>query len=199
MKSAIASIIAAILTSACGSIEQAGVIHNADLQFRSRHEHEIAKAAVGDLSGGLTFDDRRFVLSGHRVVRGEGDILTFRGQDSGVPWKTDQASFRYLTIYFPKGYFQTETPIRFGSPGGPFAFFSRGSLNMPGTNGCFGYGRQGSISLKKLPDDTIKVILDLKMGLASPLKFQGECGAEEIHRELEVKELGLADFRDRAQ
>lgn len=194
-----AASIAASLAAGCANVEQIAVIHDADLEFRAQHEQKIAKFEAAGSADHLSFDDRRFVLTGHHVVRGDGDVLTIRREDSGSLWKTDQASFRYLTIYFPKGQFQTDIPIRFGRPSGPIAFFSRGSLNMPGTNGCFGYALQGHVTLHKLGHRQMGADLDLPFTLASPLGFQGECGAEAIRTMVEARELGLTELKQGSQ
>ena len=189
---------AASFAAGCASVEQSSVIHNVDLQFRIHHEKQLERVATGAAPSRLRFDDRRFVLNGHRIVRGEGDVLAIRREDSGVPWRTDQASFRYLTIYFPKGQFRTDAPIRFGHRDGPLAFFSRGSLNMPGTNGCYGYGKRGTVTLHKLSGEVFRASLDLTVVLTSPLGFQSECGTEEIRWEADAREVGVAELKDAA-
>lgn len=122
----------------------------------------------------LAGDDWKFVLTGHRISRGDGLIIAMRSFSGGAPLLTDQATFRKITIRLPK-HLATATEIAFPNSDGAFAFVSDGPSSHPGASGCIGYALRGLVKIDRRAAEAALVNIDLTFARSSPSGFHHEC------------------------
>lgn len=136
-------------------------------------------------SASLSLDQREFVVTGHRLIAGQGTVLAIRRFTSGSPFLTDQASFEKLTVALSKTVKRPAEEFVTGGGESVLAFYSFGSSNFPGAAGCFGYARQGNIRIVKYTSERITAHLTLLFPLASPGGWKKECSEKRIDQEFE--------------
>ena len=119
--------------------------------------------------------DPEFVITGHRIVPGDGTVLAVRDSSIGIPVLTDQGSFEKVTVYLPKRLGAGDGTIRLEDLPGAFAFLSRGSSAFPGKSGCAGYATGGEIKYSGSTHDAIGITMELHFILSSPAGWKGEC------------------------
>ncbi len=147
-----------------------------DAEFEGSGLHEANRRSLR--LGQPPAVSREFVLLGHQVKSGKGYILAIREHSSGSFLKTDQASFRDLTVFIPPQARNLGGEYRVGRQTEALAFWSTGSINSPGSNGCFGYGADGSLSFERVSAEQYAVTINISIDPESPLNWPGECDSQ---------------------
>jgi hypothetical protein len=164
----LALLAAVLLIHGCTTVrEQSFYVKEASLQEGARHR-ELAKRFVARKTH-LDYDDKVFVVTGHRIAAGQGTVLAFRSFAPGSPFVVDQAGFFKITIYVPVATLSEGMELRVPGSDGALAFYSNGSSNFPGSGGCFGYASAGSIKVLKISQPDVTVRADLQFALSGPL------------------------------
>lgn len=170
--------------------EQWFYVTGASLQESGRHR-DLSKAFATKDTQPLSYDDREFIVTGHRIKAGDGTILALRSFAPGPLLGVDQASFLKVTSYIPRTKLLPGVEIRVPDADGTIAYLSTSSSNLPGETGCFGYASQGSIKVNSVSESDVAVTIDLQFRLASPLGFSGECGDRRVQGTYVVPRLQL--------
>lgn len=161
------SILSAAALCGCGHIhEQSFYVSGASLQ-ESEHHQRLLKTFESRRTH-LTYDDKEFVVTGHRIAQGRGTVLAFRSYDPGNPLIADQAGFFKITVYVPTTSLKGGQEFPVPGPDGALAFYSTGSSNFPGSGGCFGYASEGSMRVLETSATTVTVKADLHFRLSGP-------------------------------
>ena len=179
---------------ACAHVdEQSFYVTRASLQEDARHQ-QLSKMFVSKQTH-LKYEDKEFVVTGHRIATGTGTVLAFRGFAPGPPFLVDQAGFQKITIYLPSVALKEGSEVHISDSGGAMAFYSTSSSNFPGSGGCFGYASTGSIAVISVSDPEITAKVDLLFRLSGPLGTAlSDCDDKRIQatytaRKLQVQEL----------
>ncbi|MGE0857640.1 MAG: hypothetical protein AB7I01_11195 [Gammaproteobacteria bacterium] len=145
-------------------------------RFTAESAHARNRALIGD--GEKPESGTDFVLQGHQVRSGDGSIVAFREQSPGSILRTDRSSFWNLTVFFPQMNLGTANEIRLDSRSDVFAFWSSSLTNSPGSSGCWGYSKSGSVTLQRASDGLFTLDVDLMVDTFSPLNWPGDCEEE---------------------
>ena len=119
---------------------------------------------------------KEFVLSGHRIVSGDGTVLALREFTGGSIFSPDHGRFWKLTIFLPFPIDDNEVSINLDTGNPIIAYWSQGSSNFPGKSGCHGYASGGQMKLKKQSNSQLSTELALRFDLVSPGGWKKECG-----------------------
>ena len=117
-----------------------------------------------------------FVITGHRIMEGNGTVVTYRTFSPGGPFFVDQAAFQKLTIFLPFSLSNDLPEVNIGDREDMIAYWSNGSSNFPGKTGCFGYASGGRIRLSRISSTDLSAELFITFDLVSPGGWQKECG-----------------------
>jgi hypothetical protein len=167
----------AVLLSAFGCAspnEQWFFVPGASIQELNRH-HELMRAFMAEDPPRLGYENKEFVVTGHRIEQGNGEVIAFRRFNSAGFLLADTATFEKVTALIPQSQFRAGTEIRIADANGAVVYYSASSSNFPGAGGCFGYASAGSIKVDSVSDTQVSVSLDLRFRLSSPLGYSGEC------------------------
>jgi hypothetical protein len=176
----------------CASVEEQWLyVDRARLQEASRHR-ALSQAFVDSGPQRLPYDDKEFVVTGHRIANGEGLVLALRSFDPGVFWAPDQAGFLKMTVFLPFARIEPGSQIHIPDSKGAMAYLSTGSSSFPGGNGCFGYASKGTINIDEIQNTQLKVSLSLSFRTASPLGFSGQCDEKVVRGQYVVPRVDLS-------
>jgi hypothetical protein len=173
--------------------EQWFYVSGASLQEFDRHR-QLSQAFATKTLPRLSYDDREFVVTGHRIRDGEGVVLAFRSFAPGRFLVVDQASFLKITSFLPRTRLDPGMEIQLPDSNGTVVFLSTSSSNMPGGTGCFGYASHGSIKVHDVSAAQINVTVDLHFRLSSPLGFSDECNERNVRGAYVLSRLRLQEL-----
>lgn len=137
---------------------------------------------------------KELVLSGHRIIAGEGTVIAYREFDRGHMLLPDQAQFAKLTILVPVSLREKEVVLILGEQKGVIAYWSRGASNYPGKSGCHGYASDGKVRLTQRQDDQLLAEVSLKFNLVSPGGWKKECGPFDFNDQLIIEKRNVQDL-----
>lgn len=161
-----------VLQACAHTTEEWFVVRGASIELSNRHD-QLEKAFLSKGPQKLGYDDKEFVVTGHRLKAGNGAVLGYRGFESGI--LVDSASFTKMTVFLPDSNIVDGLEVRIPNGAGAMAYYSTSSSNFPGAGGCFGYASEGLIKVQSLSESSVTVAIDLQFRLASPLGALGEC------------------------
>lgn len=149
------------------------IVRGASIEQLSKHD-ELNKTFLSKSPRRLGYDDKEFVVTGHRLKQGDGTVLGFRSFESGA--LVDSASFLKITVLLPDSDISAGREVSIPNAAGAMAYYSTSSSNFPGAGGCFGYASEGLIKVQSVSESNATIAIDLQFRLASPLGASGECG-----------------------
>ncbi|SRR5581483_11026682 len=185
----------AVLLSLCACAhldEQWFFVRDASVQQLSKHQ-QLSNALATNKVRSLGYDDKEFVVTGHRLTGGDDVVLAFRSFSSGS-LIADTASFVKLTALIPQSRFAPGSEIKIPGADGAMAYYSSSSSNFPGAGGCFGYASQGTMKVDGASGQSVTVSIDLHFNLASPLGYSDQCGEKKIQGKYIVQQLPLREL-----
>ena len=145
-----------------------------------RSHEEMRKRLVESQTLGSSYE---FAVTGHRITRGAGTVVATRSYRRGIPLLTDQGGFEKLTVFLP-GEVASSSRVRIGDRDGVIAFYSKGSSAFPGSSGCIGYAKAGTLEVDGASTNgAVHVTMDLDFDLYSPQGWAGDCGEMRLHTE----------------
>lgn len=173
--------------------EQWFYVSNASLQELGRHQ-SLAKVFEAKDAQRLGYNDREFVVIGHRIKDGEGSVIARRSFAPGPFLSVDQASFLEITIFIPGSKLNAGTEVRIPDSAGVIAFLSTSSSNLPGNTGCFGYGSRGSIKVEGVSKTQVTVAVDIQFRLVNPPGSVGQCDERMVQGVYVVPRLRIQEL-----
>lgn len=122
--------------------------------------HLAARQALD--AGAIPAQADTLALAGHRVVDGDGAIISFQNfwgleEPGQFP---PEAGFEKLTIFLAAPYPGEAGSVELGAVSGAFAFWSSGPANPPWDNACIAYTTKGRIDYRR-NRDSYELDLDL--------------------------------------
>lgn len=173
--------------------EQSFYVRDASLQERARHD-QLATTFVSKRTH-LGYEDKEFVVTGHRIGAGKGTVLAFRSFAPGSPLKVDQAGFQKITVFLPSRSISEGSEIHIPHPQGAMAFYSSGSANFPGGGGCFGYASAGSVRVLSIVNSDITIKADLQFRLSGPAGTAlSDCEDKRVQATYTAREIRVQDL-----
>jgi hypothetical protein len=124
--------------------------------------HLAARRALD--AGAIPAQADTLSLAGHRVVDGDGAIISFQdfwGLDEPGQFPPD-AGFEKLTIFLAAPFADETGSVELGAAAGAFAFWSNGPANPPWDSACIAYTAEGRIDYRRTRD-SYELDLDLNM------------------------------------
>jgi hypothetical protein len=156
------------------STEEWLAVNGGQLQEEARHRDLLARILADNVPQ-LGYEQKEFVVTGHRIVPGAGAVFAFRSFDPGPILGVDRAGFLKLTGFVPQSLMKVGGEIRIPATNGPFVFLSTSSSNFPGASGCYGYASSGFIRIDSIASEALTATMDLQFRLFSPLGHAQEC------------------------
>lgn len=137
----------------------------------------------------------QLVLRGHDAQSGRGIILAIREQTAGSILRTDQSSFWNLTIHLPQGDVSHIKEVRLDLNSEAFAFWSSSLTNAPGSSGCIGYSKSGTVTIERSDSKTLIAKIDILVDAVSPLRWPSDCRDDtRIQRRTSVQAEPLSEL-----
>jgi hypothetical protein len=169
------SVVAIFVMAGCAmKHEQWILVPDASLQEASGHA-ALSSAVLSNKNPRLDYNDREFVVTGHRIAEGQSVVIAFRGFDSGGPLSVDQAQFSKITVVIPRSDLRAGAQIKFPNTAGAMAYYSASSSAFPGAGGCFGYASGGTIGIVRISLEQTAIDVDLRFRLNSPSGQSSQC------------------------
>lgn len=183
----LATRIAALLVSLFGILGCAAVneqwffVPMASIQELELHR-QLIRVFASNKPPSLGYENKEFVVLGHRITEGNEVVIAFRKFDSGQPFLVDAAQFLKVTVLVPQSLFKSGEEIVFPDveKKGVIAYYSEGSSSFPGAGGCFGYATKGMIQVESVSETEAKFRLNLQFKLSSPLGSRSGCADKAI-------------------
>lgn len=139
--------------------------------FTHAMEHGVLQQAVANHQRKLL--DREFVVTGHRITENTGVVIAVMKYSSGTLLRTDQAAFQKITIFLP--FVVPHSRITLSEITGAIAYWSSGSSNFIGQNGCYGYANDGTLDFSDESSEKVTVSINATFHLLSPSGWEKEC------------------------
>lgn len=182
---------AIFFTIGCATKDEQWIfVPNASLQESSRHE-ALSLALLSSKNPRLDYNNREFVVTGHRISEGKDIVIAFRSFDSGRPLSVDQARFAKITAIIPGSHLRSGAEIRFPNTAGAMAYYSASSSSFPGAGGCFGYASEGVISIVSASAEQAVINVDLRFRLNSPSGQSSACTEHAVRGAFNVSRVLL--------
>lgn len=124
--------------------------------------HQAARKAL--TSGAAPVQVDTIALAGHRVVAGNGAIISYHhawGLDEPGQFPPE-AKFEKLTIFLAAPFVDEAGSVELGNASGAFAFWSNGPANPPWDDSCVAYATEGRIDYRR-NNDSYELDVDLNM------------------------------------
>lgn len=184
-------VILALSTTACAHVDEQWIYVNR-ASLIGINEHKIlSEFEKNKLKNKLDYDERDFVVSGHRVGVGDGSIIAMRNYDSGGLLRVDAGGFYKITIYIPVQNIEEGYKINIPNDKGIVAFISWGNSSFPGISGCYGYGDNLNLHVESVSDTSIKFSLHMRMHMLKSPGAIGICKDETIDGTFTAKKIHL--------
>jgi hypothetical protein len=168
-KGALMSITLALLSLcafSCGHSNDVNQFNEATLRLIALHQSEQDAASSRKMPFG-------FLSIGHDVSAGKGRVIQLKQKH----WSTKSPDANYteeLSIYVPEGEPKDVVVDLADKTSGIVAFYSTFSDAFEGNSGCFGYAREGTLSIRTVHEAVVVTITSL-LPTRDPIGLGAKC------------------------